>query len=87
MLGIILSSLRDFGTGKGLNTQLCDIILFNGGEEMVFYSVEKVAEMLDVHPQTIRRWIKSGKLKATKPGQSYKIRKEDLEELLKDKSV
>jgi len=54
---------------------------------MVFYSVEKVAEMLDLHPQTIRRWIKEGKLKATKPGQSYKIRKEDLEELLKNKEI
>lgn len=54
---------------------------------MTFYSVEKVAEILDLTPETIRRWIRSGKLKATKPGQSYKIRREDLEKLLKDKLV
>ena len=52
---------------------------------MVFYSVEKIANMLDVHQQTVRRWIHDNKLKASKPGQHYKIRKEDFEKFINDR--
>lgn len=28
------------------------------------YSVDEVAQILDIHPETIRRWIRNGELKA-----------------------
>ncbi|WP_066647661.1 MULTISPECIES: helix-turn-helix domain-containing protein [Clostridia] len=33
---------------------------------MKTYTVKEVAEMLDTNPETVRRWIRSGKLKAEK---------------------
>ena len=38
--------------------------------------IKDVASILGVHPNTIRRWIKSGKLKATKVGRDWKISEE-----------
>ena len=29
------------------------------------YTVQQIAEMLDVKPETVRRWIRNGKMKAT----------------------
>ena len=36
--------------------------------ERYLYSIEKVAELLDVHKKTVLRYIKDGKLPATKVG-------------------
>lgn len=44
------------------------------------YSVEIVAELLDVEEQTIRKWIKEGKLKALKlAGTTLKVSEIELE--------
>ncbi|MEK4337869.1 recombinase family protein [Bacillus sp. FSL K6-1106] len=46
------------------------------------YSVEIVAELLDVEEQTIRKWIKEGKLKAIKlAGTTLKVSKPNLKGL------
>lgn len=52
-----------------------------------FESVEAVAEQLLVDVQTVRRWIKSGKLKAYRPGREYRILSSDLEEFLETRAV
>lgn len=31
------------------------------------YTVEQVAELFGCHPETIRRWIRSGKIRALRP--------------------
>ena len=42
-------------------------ILFNGGDfVMKKYSVAEIAKLLNVHKETVRRWIRSGQLKSTK---------------------
>jgi excisionase family DNA binding protein len=39
---------------------------------MQLYRVGQVAEMLDVHPNTVRKWVKAGVLQPVKlPGSSY----------------
>lgn len=44
----------------------------NGPEQML--SVGKVAKIFDVQPPTVRRWIISGELAATKlPGGHYRV--------------
>jgi len=48
-----------------------------------FYTVKQVAELLQVHWQTILNYIKSGKLIAVKLGKGYRIGKKDLEIFLK----
>ncbi len=42
-------------------------------QEERFLSTEEVAERLQVDEQTVRRWIKSGKLEAFKPGREWRI--------------
>lgn len=57
-------------------------------EENKFYTIEQVAEMLQVVYLTVYRWIQDGKLKAVKAGKQYRIRQSDLDKFLemKDKS-
>ncbi len=46
--------------------------------ERYLYSVEKVAELLDVHKKTVLRYIKEGKLQANKVGGRWRIHGNDL---------
>lgn len=48
---------------------------------------EKAAELLSVEPGTIRAWVKSGKLRASKPGNEYSILLIDIDAMLKDYAV
>lgn len=58
-------------------------------EHEYFYFVEDVATILEVDRETVRRWIRSGKLKAkaeSKRG-GYRMKLEDLEEFAKTHSA
>jgi excisionase family DNA binding protein len=46
------------------------------------YTTKQVAGLLQVSVITIRRYIKSGKLKASKIGKNYRIKESDIESLL-----
>ena len=52
-----------------------------------FMSLLDVGDALGVDVQTVRRWIKAGRLKAFKPGKDYRIREADLEEFLRTREV
>lgn len=45
-------------------------------------SVEQVAQMMDMHTRTIRRYIKEGKLVAAKFGGQWRVKKSDLKNLM-----
>lgn len=47
-----------------------------------FLLVEEAAEKLRLHPNTIRIYIKRGKLPAAKFGKVYRIKNEDLEKFI-----
>jgi excisionase family DNA binding protein len=51
-----------------------------------YSTIDEVAERLQVSDQTIRRWIKSGRLAAYKPGREWRIKTEDLERFLEARS-
>jgi excisionase family DNA binding protein len=42
------------------------------------YTVEQVAERLNLHVRTVRSYVREGKLKAVRIGKSYRIAGEDL---------
>ena len=42
----------------------------------------EVADELATDVQTVRRWIREGKLRAFKPGKKFRIRRADLEDFL-----
>ena len=50
------------------------------------YSVEDVSKILQVHVNTTRRYIKSGKLKAVKLDRAYRISESDLKAFLDSQS-
>ncbi len=43
-----------------------------------YYSVEQIAGMIDMHPKTIQRYIRTGKLRAQKIGKAWRVTGHDL---------
>jgi len=44
------------------------------------YSVEQVADLLNLHVKTVRRYVRSGRLKAKRIGKQYRIARVDLDD-------
>lgn len=49
-------------------------------------TVEDIASILDVHPVTVRRWVRSGELKATRI-RGYRVNPVDLSAFLKQRGI
>ena len=43
-----------------------------------YYTVEQISQLLKVHPKTLQRYIREGKLRASKVGKSWRISGHDL---------
>lgn len=43
-----------------------------------FYTIEQISEMLSLHPKTLHRYIREGKLKAVKFGKGWRVSGHDL---------
>ncbi len=43
-----------------------------------YYTVDIIAKMLSMHPKTIQRYIREGKLHATKVGKRWQVQEHDL---------
>lgn len=43
-----------------------------------YYTVDKIAKMLSMHPKTIQRYIREDKLHAAKVGKSWQVSEQDL---------
>ena len=52
----------------------------------IIYTVEEVADLLNLKATTIRTWLKGGKLIGTKLGKSWRISDEDLKKLFPETS-
>lgn len=52
-----------------------------------FYTVQEVADTLQVHWQSILNYIKNGKLEAIKLGKGYRISEQALEKFIADRST
>ncbi|MBL8770565.1 MAG: helix-turn-helix domain-containing protein [Phenylobacterium sp.] len=46
------------------------------------YTVEQFAERLSLHPKTVLRFIREGRVRAVKVGRSYRILRSDLEAMI-----
>ncbi|MFD0367459.1 helix-turn-helix domain-containing protein [Streptomyces sp. NPDC127114] len=44
-----------------------------------YYTVEQIADLLDLHVKTVRGYVRDGRLPATRVGRQYRISREDLE--------
>jgi len=54
-------------------------------EGIKFYTIPETAEALKVTPQTIRAWIKQGKIKSQRIGRPILITENNLKEFLKER--
>jgi excisionase family DNA binding protein len=45
---------------------------------MKFFTLHQIAELLQMNEQTIRRYVREGKLKAAQFGREYRVREDDL---------
>lgn len=52
-----------------------------------YLSTAQIAEILDVHEETVRRYIRKGTLPAIKIGGVYRVKREDFERFLEDSRV
>lgn len=43
-----------------------------------YFTVDQIADMLKIHPKTVQRYIREGKLKANKVGKSWRVSGHDL---------
>lgn len=43
-----------------------------------YYTVEQISEMLSIHPKTVQRYIREGKLRAAKIGKGWRVTGHDL---------
>ncbi len=50
---------------------------------MKYLSSEQIAESLNVSAQSVRAWLRKGKLKGVKVGRLWRVRESDLEGFLK----
>jgi excisionase family DNA binding protein len=48
----------------------------------IFYTAQEVADMIGVHIQTVRLWIKRGKLKGVKIGRAFFINSDDVQKMM-----
>ena len=46
-------------------------------------TTEEIAAILSVHPRTVMRWLREGKLKGLKVGRLWRVRLEDLEAFIR----
>ena len=52
----------------------------SGGDS--YLSVEKAATLADVHPDTIRGWVKAGRLPEHRAGRELRVRRDELHRFL-----
>ena len=43
-----------------------------------YYTVEQISSLLKIHPKTVQRYIREGKLRATKIGKGWRVAGHDL---------
>ena len=56
-----------------------DIAAMIVDQEKMTYTVDEAAEVLNCHPQTLRRAVRNGSLQAAKVGKAFTISRSDLE--------
>ena len=51
-----------------------------------YYTVDQIANILNMHPKTVQRYIREGKLHATKIGKSWRVTGHDLSTFVENDS-
>jgi excisionase family DNA binding protein len=49
-------------------------------------TVEEIAQELKMHVDTVRGWIRDGKLRATRFGRDYRIKRKDFDKFVEERT-
>jgi len=52
-----------------------------------YYTVDQISKMLSIHPKTVQRYIREGKLRAAKVGKGWRISGHDLSTFIEKDSL
>lgn len=52
-----------------------------------YYSVEQISKLINMHPKTIQRYIREGKLCASKVGKSWRVNGHDLSAFMENQKI
>jgi len=52
-----------------------------------YYTVDQISQMLSIHPKTVQRYIREGKLRASKIGKSWRVSGHDLSLFAEDNTT
>ena len=52
-------------------------------EKITYYSPEDIANNFNIKADTVRKWIRDGKLKAVKLGRMWRVSENSLQEFIK----
>jgi excisionase family DNA binding protein len=52
-----------------------------------YFTLDEAASILKLHPQTLRRWIRQGRLFARRVGKQFRLRREDIERAVQPASA
>lgn len=52
-----------------------------------YYTVDQISQMLSIHPKTVQRYIREGKLRASKIGKSWRVSGHDLSLFAEDNTI
>lgn len=52
-----------------------------------FYTVDEIATQLEMHPKTVQRYIREGKIKATKLGKAWRVSSGDFNAFLSEQDL
>lgn len=69
---------------RAFKSELDDMLM---QPESKYFSVEGIAKDLAVSTETVRRWVRTGKLKAVRAGRQYRITPDDLAGFLERNSA
>jgi len=65
---------------------MVDIPDRSGPAEDPWLTVQQVSEELKINPQTVRIWIRQGRLPAVRPGKAFLVRRSDVDRALQAKA-
>ena len=83
----MLSKIKACQVFLGCKVACCGVLLYTahmGVNDMAdeLETTDFAADFLKVHPETVRRLIRSGELPAVKVGRNWRVRRSDLQRIL-----
>ncbi|KLO24012.1 hypothetical protein X275_01000 [Marinitoga sp. 1197] len=79
---VIGIEILDFKETYGYTPKNIQVESLNDADSLKVYTPAEVAKILKVNSDTVRRYIRTGKIRASRVGKTYRITQKNIEEFL-----